>query len=145
MSIYPRATEEEDFQFLKELAQSLAQYLHATVIGIMVNTPPLGTSRSSCLRYVLYKDSVLVDEYSSNPGFPWQADKPEGGSAEALLPFCISGTTKRELNSLLHSQASVKNPPSGEAMVQTLAHCLNIPRAQISMGFNHLKKAQAER
>jgi hypothetical protein len=70
---------------------------------------------------------------------------PDGGKTEVLLPFAIPGTSKRDLDILLRPSKKDKVERDAETMAQGLAHFLGVPRAQISMGFNHLKEAQAGR
>ena len=91
------------------------------------------------------KAERCADEYSSNPKYPEPGTKPSGGNAEALMKYCIAGTTKRELKAYLNAPPPETVPNPAEVMAQGLAHYIRIPRAQILMGFTHLKEAQAGR
>ena len=52
VSVYPRATEEEEFPYLNGVSRTLSEHLHATVIGVMIN-------KSTCFRYALYEGGAL--------------------------------------------------------------------------------------
>jgi hypothetical protein len=138
VSIYPRATEDGDFALLKAFAFALSKHLSALTLAVMVEN-------SANFRYVLYENGSMIDEYVLHENYPETSKKPFGGSAEALLPHSISGTSKRDLEILLRPKGKETAERNGETMAQALGHFLNIPRAQISMGFNDLKEAQAGR
>jgi hypothetical protein len=140
VSVYPRATEdgEPDFPLLKAFAFSLSRHMNTAALAVLVE-------ESTNLRFALYHNGVLLDEYSLHPHYPDQSKPPSGGKAEILLPFTIEGTSKKDVDLLLHPSKKEKVERDAESMAQALAHYLGVPRAQISMGFNHLKQAQAGR
>lgn len=140
VSVYPRATEDgaPDFQLLKAYAFSLSRHLNKVALAVMVED-------SINLRFALYENGALLDEYALHPDYPNLSALPIGGKTEVLLPFAISGTSKKDLEILLHPSKKEKVERDAESMAQALAYFLAVPRAQISMGFNHLKEAQAGR
>ncbi len=138
VSIYPRATEDGDLELLKAYAFSLSKHMGTLALAVMVQD-------SINIRFVLYQDGKLLEEYALHPNYPDLAKTPSGGKTEVLLPFTISGTSKRDLDILLRPSKKDKVKRDAETVAQGLAHFLGVPRAQISMGFNHLKEAQAGR
>ncbi|MBS2002674.1 MAG: hypothetical protein JST44_14285 [Cyanobacteria bacterium SZAS LIN-5] len=140
VSVYPRATEDgaPDFDLLKAFAFSLSRHLDTIALAVMVE-------RSANLRFALYKNGILLDEYALHPDFPDCSLPPVGGKTEVLLPLTIEGTSKKDLDILLHPGKKDKVQRDAESIAQALAHFLALPRAQVSMGFNHLKEAQAGR
>jgi hypothetical protein len=140
VSVYPRATEdgELDFRLLKAFAFSLSKHMNTEALAVLVQD-----SINFC--FALYQNGILLDEYALHPEYPARSKAPTGGKIEALLPFTIEGTSKKDLEILLHPSKKDKVERDAETMAQGLAHFLGVPRAQISMGFNHLKEAQAGR
>jgi len=138
VSIYPSATEDGDLELLKAYAFALSKHMTTLALAVMVQD-------SVNIRFVLYQDGKLLEEYALHPNYPQLSKTPSGGKTEVLLPFTISGTSKRDLDILLRPSKKDKVERNAEAMAQGLAHFLGVPRAQISMGFNHLKEAQAGR
>lgn len=126
IALYPAATEDGDIEVLKEFCRDLSATLHALALGVCV-------SDSSNARYLIYEDGLLVDEYETG-------SEPSAQRVRLFQQFCSASTTADDLEQFFSAQAidSLK-------FVQALAHFLEIPRAQIGMGFNHLKEAQAGR
>lgn len=138
ISIYPRATEDGDFDLLKAYAFALSKHLSALTLAVMVE-------KSANFKYALYENGIMLDEFVLHPNYPNTSAKPAGGAVPKLLPHSIAGTSRRDLEILLRPKQQRGTERNGETMAQALGHFLNIPRAQISMGFNDLKEAQAGR
>ncbi len=140
VSVYPRATEDGDLdlELLKAYAFALSKHLDTLALAVMVQD-------SVNIRFALYQSGRLLEEYALHPNYPELSKTPDGGKTEVLLPFAVSGTSKKDLDILLRPSKKDKVERDAESMAQALAHFLGVPRAQISMGFNHLKEAQAGR
>jgi hypothetical protein len=140
VSVYPRATEdgEPDFSLLKAFAFALSKHMNTAALAVLVE-------ESINFRFALYQNGILLDEYALHPDYPDKSKPPSGGKTEVLLPFSIPGTSKKDIDLLLHPSKKEKVERDAESIAQALAHFMGVPRAQISMGFNHLKQAQAGR
>lgn len=138
VSVYPRATEDGDFSLLKAYAFALSRHAEKLALAVMVQ-------ESINLRFVLYENGSLLEEYALHPAYPDLSKSPTIGSLDTLLPFCIDGTTRKDLEILLTPAKKDKVQRDAESLAHGLAHFLGVPRAQISMGFNDLKEAQAGR
>jgi hypothetical protein len=138
VSIYPSATEDGDLELLKAYAFSLSKHMETLALAVMVQ-------ESVNIRFVLYQNGRLLEEFALHANYPELSKTPLGGKTEILLPFTIEGTSKKDLDILLRPSKKDKVERDAETMAQGLAYFLGVPRAQISMGFNHLKQAQAGR
>lgn len=138
VSVYPRDTEDGDFDLLKAFAFALSKHLSSLALAVKVE-------ESANFRYILYENGIMLDEFVLHPEYPKTSVQSIGGAVQKLLPHTIAGTSKRDLEILLRPKREHGTERNGEIMAQALGHFLNIPRAQISMGFNDLKEAQAGR
>lgn len=139
VSVYPRATEdgELNFELLKAFAFALSKHLETEALALMVE-------ESANLRFVLYSKGKLLTEYALHPDYPNLSASKAECDLDVLMPLTIEGTSKKDLEILLcTTKDHVKR--DAETMAQGLAHFLGVPRAQVSMGFNDLKQAQAGR
>jgi hypothetical protein len=95
---------------------------------------------SSIACYWLYRCGELADEFNSAPDYfsesvNEQRREQVRGNVDVLLPLCITGTTRQELDEVLH-------PPDGpptfaEEIVYDLARLLGIDDARASLGFEY--------
>ncbi len=133
---------EGDYPHLRDCAQQLSEELNATALGLMVENGEL-------FRYALYDCGKLLDEYCSNPGYPFEKKAATGGSATVFLKYCVQGTTKSAIRQILHPANTAGSEEFGEAerktagdkMALNLAPLLGIPRSQMCTGYNYLKWA----
>lgn len=91
ISVYPRSTESQNPQLLRSLAERLSKELETGVFGFLVHD-------SDFFWYVLYENGKQCDEYESDPGY-FDGDNlgPSGGNMQAVVRYCIPGTTIKEL------------------------------------------------
>ena len=138
VSVYPFLTE-DDFAYLKMVAEKLSARLDVPVFGFIV-------PNAEEFKYVIYRNGSLLDEFHSQLK---QSDKKHsntGGNPDVVLPLCKAGTKKQELKALLRPTAeAAPDPKAGDKMACQFAELLGIARVQICTGFNHLKWAQAGR
>lgn len=129
VGVYPFLSE-DDFSYLKQLAQKLTNNLQCGGVAVMLPKP-------SQFRFAVLQGDHLLTEYDSETCL---TDRPDFAE---LMKFCKPSTPKRELQELFiaeHSEAR-----SGDRLAQGLSEFLDIPRAQLCTGFNYLKWAQAGR
>src|SRR5262245_45629482 len=62
VSVYPRSTEDQDDEDLKQIANQLSQNLNTGVFGLLVHD-------SDIFMYVLSENGTLKDQYDSDPGY----------------------------------------------------------------------------
>lgn len=141
IGVYAFMTEGE-YAYLRDYAQQLSEELNTSALGFMVESGEL-------FKYVFYENGKLLDEYSSNSGYPMEKKAATGGDVTTLLKCCVKGTTKTMLKNILHpSKSSSAEPWSeserkvlGDKMAQNLAPLFGIPRSQMCTGYNYLKWA----
>jgi hypothetical protein len=91
-------------------------------------------SSESTLMYAIFDQGELLDEYEvGSHTVPAHID--------AFLYVCPQSVKRKEVEMLFlsHKEGTITAP----SFVYALAHFLDIPRAQIGMGFNHLKGAES--
>jgi hypothetical protein len=132
-TVYTEVTEDQDSKKLCAIADGLSKTLRTDVIAFMVHD-------SDIAMYWLYRDGKLTDEFNCAPDYFGEdvSDKERErvrGNADVLLPLCIEGTTREQVDELLH-------PPDGpstfvEEIIYELAKLLGIDDARASLGFNY--------
>jgi hypothetical protein len=133
VTVYTQATEDQDEKKLCALAGGLSKMLKANVLAFLVHD-------SSIACYWLYVCGELADQFNSAPDYfdesvNEQRREQVRGNVDALLPLCITGTGRQELDEVLH-------PPDGpptfaEEIVYDLARLLGIDDARASLGFEY--------
>lgn len=133
VTIYTEATEDQDLGKLCALGGSLSKTLNADVLAFLVHD-------SSVALYWLYRCGDLDDEFNSAPDYFGESVNDETrdrvrGNADVLLPLCLAGTTREELDEVLHPPAG---PPTfAEEIIYNLARLLGIDDARASLGFEY--------
>lgn len=141
IGVYAFMTEGE-YAYLCDFAQQLSEELNTYAIGIMVEG-------GESFKYALFQGGNPLDEYSSNPGFPFEKKAATGGDVEVLLQCCVKGTSKTTLKEILHPPKAAEDDNLSESqrtvvadkMAQSLAPMFGIPRSQMCTGYNYLKWA----
>src|ERR1022692_296205 len=133
VTVYPEATEDQNNKHMHAIAGGLSKMLKTDVLGFMVHD-------SDIAMYWLYRNGTLTDEFNCAPDYFGErvsdaARARVRGSTDALLPLCVDGTTRAQLDEVLH-------PPDGpptfaEEIVTDLAKLLGIEDARASLGFNY--------
>jgi hypothetical protein len=126
IAMYPSATEDGDSELLKEYCQCLSKTLDATVLGVLV-------SSDSTMLYAIFEHGEMLDEYE-----PGSQILPQ--HIDSFLSICPATVKRKEVQALFasHEEGTISSP----TFVHAVGHFLDIPRAQIGMGFSHLKEAR---
>lgn len=117
ISVYEELASRQDEDRIHELIEGLSRDLQTAGIAFLVHD-------SDIARYWLFDDGRLVDEYNSCPDyFDDRAGDagPSGGRADLVLPYCVPGWSREDLESALNSDAVF-----AEAIVEKLAEALGI-------------------
>lgn len=129
---------EGDYPHLREWAEELSEQLNTAAFGFMVEGGEL-------FKFALYEGGELIDEYCSNPGYPFESKSATGGDVTILIRFGADGTTKAMLKRLLHAgktaQTEAERKVVADKLAQGLAPLIGIPRLQMCTGYNYLKRA----
>jgi hypothetical protein len=140
VTAYPEATETQDDAIMRELAGGLSRTLKTEVLGFLVHD-------SDVVMYWLYRNGALADEFNCAPDyFDKRVDERTRarvrGNVDVLLPLCVEGTTRAQLDEVLHP---ADGPPvMAEEMVTDLAKLLGIDEGRASLGFNYFEEEGAE-
>jgi len=129
IAIYPSATEDGDGELLKEYCQCISKNLDAKVFGLLV-------SGEATLMYAIFDHGTMLDEYEAG-------SHTVPAHIDSFLTLCPASVKRKEVESLFSSHR--EGTIASQSFVYALGHFLSIPRAQIGMGFSHLKDAQAGR
>lgn len=110
ISVFPQATESQDDTVMKKVCASLSAKLNTGVIGFTCHD-------SDIFIYVLAENGRVVDEFNSCPGyFDGSDDAPSGGDADRLMRYCPPGTTREQIEKLLHNKNGDGGPDPTRAM-----------------------------
>jgi hypothetical protein len=99
---------------------------------------------SDIAAYWLYQSGVLTDEFNSAPDYFGNNvdDKTRirlSGKTDALLPLCVSGTTRDEIEAVIHPPDEF--PMMAEGIFADLAKSLGIDDARVSLGFEYFNSS----
>ena len=98
ISVYPRTTEDQDEEGLKDIAKMLSEKLGTAAFGVLVHD-------SDIFMYFAAENGLLVDEYNSDPGyFDGKNVKPTGGDMDFLARFSQPEFSKADLVSTFSSK-----------------------------------------
>jgi hypothetical protein len=133
VTVYTEVTEDQDDKKLRAIASELSKTLKADVLAFVVHD-------SSIAMYWLYRNGTLADEFNSAPEYFGNHVSNEErarvrGNTDALLPLCVDGTTREQLDEVLHPPGG---PPTfAEEIIYELAKLLGIDDARASLGFEY--------
>lgn len=140
VTVYTEATEEQDQTALCRIAGGLSKALQTDVFGFPVHD-------SDIAAYWLFRCGRLTDEFNSAPDyFGERVDAATRsrlrGDADALLPLCVSGTARAQIEAVIH-------PPDGfqlmaEQILTDLGELLGIDESRIALGFNYFEEEGEE-
>jgi hypothetical protein len=121
------------------IAGGLSRSLKADVLGFLVHD-------SDIAQYWLYRNGKLTDEFNSAPDYftevNEQARERVRGDAEILLRLCLAGTTRAQLDEVLHP---ADGPPvMAEDIVTELSKLLGIDESRAIFGFEYFEEEGAE-
>jgi hypothetical protein len=140
VTVYAEATEDQNEQTLCVIAGGLSKTLQTDVFGFLVHD-------SDIALYWLYRSGVLTDEFNYAPDyFGERVDEKTctrvRGNTDALLPLCVDGITRAQLDEVLHPADG--SPTMAEDIVIELAKLLGIDDTRASLGFNYFDEEGAE-
>jgi len=140
VTVYLEATEDQNDKTLCAIAGRLSKNLKTDVLGFLVHD-------SDIAAYWLYRNGTLTDEFNSAPDyFGERVDEKTRarvrGNTDILLPLCIAGTSRAQLDEVLHPADGF--PTFAEEIVTELAKLLGIDEMRASLGFNYFDEEGAE-
>jgi hypothetical protein len=97
VSVYEERCSMQDEATIVSLAKELSARTRSAAVGFLLHD-------SDVLRYWLYDAGEEKDTFDSWPGYAEADDEgpePEGGDSDALLPYCVEGTTTDAIESAL--------------------------------------------
>lgn len=140
VTVYLEATEDQNDKTLRAIAGGLSKNLKTDVLGFLVHD-------SDIAAYWLYRNGTLTDEFNSAPDYFGEPvdEKTRArvrGNTDILLPLCIAGTSRAQLDEVLHPADGF--PTFAEEIVTELAKLLGIDEMRASLGFNYCDEEGAE-
>lgn len=140
VTVYCEAIEDQNDKTLRAIAGGLSKSLRADVLAFLVHD-------SDIAAYWLYHNGTLTDEFDSAPDYFGQEVDEETrarvrGNTELLLPLCIAGTTRDQLEAVLHPPDG--HPTFAEEIVSELAKLLGIDETRACLGFNYFDEEGVE-
>jgi hypothetical protein len=97
VSVYEERCSMQDEETIESLTRDLSARAKAPAIGFLLHD-------SDVLRYWLYDSGEEKDTFDSWPGYGEDEDEgpePEGGDSDALLAYCVAGTTTDAIDAAL--------------------------------------------
>jgi hypothetical protein len=140
VTVYAEATEEQDQAVLCRIAAGLSKVLKTDVFGFLVHD-------SDIAAYWLYRCGALADEFNSAPDYFGETvdDATRArvrGSPDALLPLCVAGTTRAQIEAVIHPSDGFQL--MAEQILADLAELLGIDESRIALGFNYFAEEGEE-
>jgi hypothetical protein len=140
VTVYDESSEEQNEATLGRIAAGLSKVLDAAVLSFLVHD-------SSITVYWLYQGGVITDEFNSAPDYFGKKVNDETcarvrGNADALLPLCVTGTTRAQIEAVIHPPDGL--PITAENILVDLAKLLGIEDSRIALGFNYFDEEGEE-
>jgi hypothetical protein len=140
VTVYTETTESQNDETMRELAGGLSRMFKTEVLGFLVHDSDIAV-------YLFYRNGELIDEFNSAPDYfsakiEELTDSAQGGDVELLLPLCVPGTTRAQLQQVLHPTDGF--PVMAEEIVRELAKLLGIDEMRVSFGFKYFENEGAE-
>lgn len=139
VTVYAEATEDQNDETMRTVAKGISKSLKTDVLGFLVHD-------SDIAMYWLFRNGTLADEFNSAPDYLGEEVDEETrtrlrGSTDALLPICLPGTTREQIEVVIHPIDEF--PLMAEEIVADLAKLLGIDDARVGLGFEYFD-AEAE-
>ncbi|MGH9547718.1 MAG: hypothetical protein ACRD3W_00020 [Terriglobales bacterium] len=135
-SIFPEATESQDWEILETMCEDLSKSLNTSVIGAVVHD-------SDILNYVIYEAGLQADLYDSDPGY-WDGEEelPNGGNVAVLSKLSTIEIDDKELERILRKPSSAEDEEFIFANDRwyKIARLLGIDLRFITSGFQYLSE-----
>ena len=140
VTIYDEKSDEQNDAVLRKMAMRLSQTLKTSVFAFLVHD-------SDILAYWLYRGGDLIDEFDSDPEYFGKRVNEATrarvrGNTDALLPLCVSGTTREQIDAVLHDPDG--GPVFAEELLTELATLLGIDEARVGVGFRYFNDEGSE-
>ena len=134
VTVYSEAMDEQGDE-TKRLAGELSKVLKTEVFGFQVFD-------SDIAMYWLYRNGEMLDEFNSSPDY-FEGEKDEeaggsGGNPEIVLPLCVGGATREQLQEILHPADGY--PVMAEDIVGELAKLLGMDDTRAMLGFTYFEE-----
>src|SRR5215471_16522666 len=130
VTVYEKSSDEQDDTIIRRIGSEVSKSLNTAVISFLVHD-------SDIAMYWLFQSGKLVDEFNSAPDYYEKASKADRvrtrGSADAVLTLCVAGTTREQVDAVLHPPEG--NPVFAEEIVSDLAGLLGIDEQRVCLGF----------
>jgi hypothetical protein len=140
VTVYDSASDRQEESTITHLAAELSRSLDTAVFGFMVHD-------SDIAFYWLYQNGVLIDEFNSAPDYFETAGEETKfrvrGDAEALLPFCVVGTSPSQIEAVIHPAENF--PVFAEEILVKLSQLFGIDDVRMSLGFEYFDGGGEER
>lgn len=142
VTVYDEATESQDSEVLIKLAKVLSKALKTEVFGFLVHD-------SDIAFYYLCQNGELVDEFDSCPdyfGNEVSAAERERvrGVTEKLLPLAAAGTTREQIDTVIHPASSEDFPLMAEEIIRELGALLGMDENRTGLGFKYFENEGAD-
>lgn len=138
VTVYPEATETQS-DTICAMAEGLSKMFKTDVLGFLVHDSDIAI-------YWLYRCGDLLDHFNSAPDYFDEADAEmhDGvrSDTDALLPLCVAGTNRTQLDRILHPPAG--HPTFAEEIIANLATLLGINDTRASLGFEYFNREGAD-
>lgn len=134
ISLYPEATESQDYDSLIAVAVHMSKLFKCAAIGMLCHD-------SDIFQYILCENGKVVDQYNSAPGYFEGADfEPSGGNVDALLRVTTNSEATREMFlDTLHQEVTF-----AEDTVSEFAELMGIDAERALVGFTYAEQGEAD-
>lgn len=137
VTVYDEATESQDSKLLIKLAKELSKALKTEVFGFLVHDSDIAV-------YYLCQNGELVDEFDSCPdyfGNEVSAVERERvrGITEKLLPLAVAGTTREQIDAVIHPASRQDFPLMAEEIILDLGTLLGMDENRTGLGFEYFE------
>ena len=133
VTVYDESSDEQNEAIITRVAAALSKSLKTDVLAFLVHD-------SDVAMYWLYQAGAIKDEFNSAPDYFDEDIDDETrarfrGNPEALLPLCIPGTTREDIEAVIHPADGL--PLMAEGVFSDLAKLLGMDDARVALGFKY--------
>jgi len=134
VTVYEKSSDEQDDEIIRRIGSELSNTLKTAVISFLVHDSDIAI-------YWFFRSGELVDEFNSAPDYYEKASKAERarthGNADLLLPLCVPGTTREQVDAVLHPAEG--HPLMADDIVSDLAELFGMDDSRAHLGFNYFE------
>lgn len=137
VTIFDEASESQDSKILIKLAKELSKALKTEVFGFLVHDSDIAV-------YYLCQNGDLMDEFDSCPDYFDNEVSEEDrrrvrGVTEKLLPLAIAGTTREQIDAVIHPASREDFPLMAEEIISDLGTLLGMDENRTGLGFEYFE------